>query len=528
MKQVTEYTLTARTESRISGRALRWICLLAGALAGLSFPPYGIFVLGWFCLIPVLFSVQFSSTRDAFINAWLFYLGLYAIAFNWPLLHLRTDTAIASGFAWISLTMVHAAAFGLARTVCDRFRLLPPVFVAGLFVLLIDLILRLGPVPMPGTSLAYSQTMSGLMIKSASVIGSNGISVAVVACNCLLTFSLLQRPSERTRWLVYAGLSVFTVMAAGLVSQVSPTTKHLSVLVIQPGYSAQAWSDVQSETRTPDILAFTDSIWTNELDAESSTDVVIWPETTLPIVGSSFDDSRLIDTLESWSAQQRVPLLTGAIVKASTRQDEGPEYFNSALLIGEKNGPTAVSKNILVPFAEHVPFSKTFSFLNTFAVPAGGVPGYSPGSKPSVVEIEGVRVGVLICFESHFPEYSASLTGAGGQVVVLLTQNGWWRGAAPYEQNFNYARLRASEQNRSIIVSSVNGVSGVIDSQGGVVHRSRVKSKEWFTFDVPIVDGVSIYNRFGYLGYWIGLGIWGMYLLFYARRKSNTAHSSNS
>jgi len=100
------------------------------------------------------------------------------------------------------------------------------------------------------------------------------------------------------------------------------------------------------------------------------------------------------------------------------------------------------------------------------AVPAGGVAGYVTGRQSAPLRLSGIRLGVLICFESLFPQLARRHLQEGADVLVVLTQDGWWRSNAVRRQHLLYSRMRAVETGLPLIQVSVDGETGVFDHQG--------------------------------------------------------------
>jgi apolipoprotein N-acyltransferase len=153
------------------------------------------------------------------------------------------------------------------------------------------------------------------------------------------------------------------------------------------------------------------------------------------------------------------------------------------------------------------------------------VSGYTPGTTPSVVELNGRRFGILICFESAFPDYARSLTRLGSDVLFVLTQDGWWRGRFAAAQHFEMGRLRAAEAGRSVVQVSVDGYSGTIDADGSIRYRTGRLTRESAVIDVPVYHSTTLYSRYGYLAVRLLPGIWLAVIVLYGileYRKTKT------
>jgi apolipoprotein N-acyltransferase len=186
-------------------------------------------------------------------------------------------------------------------------------------------------------------------------------------------------------------------------------------------------------------------------------------------------------------------------------------------------------KNMLVPFAEYVPFSMTFPVLTSLAVPAGGVTGYIPEEIPSVFNLGNLSFGLMICFESVFPGYARTLALAGSRFLVVITQDGWWRSTTQYEQHFYFSRLRALETGLTVIQVSVDGISGVIAPDGSIEFETRPRTSDVRFTDVPLMNSSTFYVRFGNALRSLILAVWLAAVgasMFFFRRLQPTGHAS--
>ena len=61
------------------------------------------------------------------------------------------------------------------------------------------------------------------------------------------------------------------------------------------------------------------------------------------------------------------------------------------------------------------------------------------------IEMDGAKVGVLICFESIFPAVSSATVDSGASMLVVITNDGWFGRTSAAYQHFDMAILRAVE-----------------------------------------------------------------------------------
>ena len=88
-------------------------------------------------------------------------------------------------------------------------------------------------------------------------------------------------------------------------------------------------------------------------------------------------------------------------------------------------------------------------------------------------ERKGIKFASLVCYESIYGDWVASFVRNGAEVLFIITNDGWWRDTPGYRQHFQFARLRAVENRRSLARSANTGSSGFINQRGDVIQKSE-------------------------------------------------------
>jgi apolipoprotein N-acyltransferase len=268
---------------------------------------------------------------------------------------------------------------------------------------------------------------------------------------------------------------------------------------------------------------------TRDLVAQDRPVLVIWPETALPFYPSAHPLMRVV---RDFAGQENISLLTGApwVETASedkrpggeTSQEKGdrrrwidaasgadgggaagnsdrkkPRYYNSALLINPHGSLIdGYSKSHLVPYGEYVPLKKMMPFLAPLVEAAGD---FSPGAVSHALDCQNARIGVLICFESIFPEIARKWVGVRANLLVNLTNDAWYgRSSAPHH-SLAMTVLRAVETRRSLVRAANTGFSGFIDPLGQVQKVSPLFEPWAGTAELVLMEEETWFVRWGYL-----------------------------
>ena len=193
-------------------------------------------------------------------------------------------------------------------------------------------------------------------------------------------------------------------------------------------------------------------------------DLIIWPETSLPVL------------LEN-SAPERARIAAaagGAMTLVGAQRFQGFQPRNSLAFLDQTGAVRAVyDKHRLVPFGEYMPGGMVANALGLRGLAERLDGGYVPGAGPSLMSL-GAGLGQafpMICYEAIFARDLGR--ASRGDWIVQVTNDAWFgRFSGPY-QHLALARLRAVEQRLPLLRAANTGVSAVIDARGRVTAMRR-------------------------------------------------------
>jgi apolipoprotein N-acyltransferase len=181
--------------------------------------------------------------------------------------------------------------------------------------------------------------------------------------------------------------------------------------------------------------------------------------------------------------------------------DDQSQRYNAALLVGPQGDIRGrYYKMHPVIFGEYVPFGDIIpSLYNLFPLPNG----LTPGREPAVWEVEGLRLSPSICFESTIPHllrrHVATLArqGQSPDVLINLTNDGWFWGSSILDLQLHCAILQAVELRRPFVIAANTGFSAWIDSNGAVLAQGRRRATDVLLAEVGPDDRRSGYEIWG-------------------------------
>lgn len=138
----------------------------------------------------------------------------------------------------------------------------------------------------------------------------------------------------------------------------------------------------------------------------------------------------------------------------------GTTRFNTALALDAEGVRGIHHKSRLVIGVEKMPLPWLFDWLSFLIIDLGGTTGQlGVDTQRTVFAADGVRVAPAICYESVYGAYVGEFVRGGAQLLLVITNDGWWRDTAIHRQHFSFARLRAIEHRRAVARSANTGIS---------------------------------------------------------------------
>lgn len=353
----------------------------------------------------------------------------------------------------------------------------------------------------PGYALAHVPWL----IQSADLWGHYGLTYLLVLINTLVAMLIMAGRQKRGQ----LGLIVPVVLVCGSVALYSLlrwqqlerqilVSESMPIGVVQGNIAQdQKWSPGLQEETLVNYIGQSRGLMNGDRNGSRPL-LVVWPETALPFYAV---DHPLLQPVRDLVQQGQVALLTGAPwierIAGSASSQEVIRYYNSALLFDASGQITdRYSKSHLVPFGEYVPLKKILSFLAPVVEAVGD---FSPGSIEQALACHNARIGVLICFESIFPEIARKWVGGNANVLVNLTNDAWYgRSSAPHH-SLAMTLMRSVETRRSMVRAANTGFSGFIDPLGRVQVVSPLFEPWAGSAEVVLMEEKSVFVRGGYL-----------------------------
>ena len=457
------------------------LCLSAGAASAFAFAPYEISVVP-FITLAVLFRTWRTNTgKQAFINGYLFGLGLFGVGVSWLHISINLFSGINLAGAWLLtlLLIAYLSLFPALTGLLANCRSLRSDYT--FFLVMIPSLWTLGEwirswlfTGFPWLSLGYTQT-SGMLSGYGSLLGVFGISfiLAFLAGGLVLVFG-------KNRSMTLAATLLLILLAGWQLRQYQWTGNseaEISVALVQGAIPQELkWLPEYKNTSLERYPELTEPFWGHDL--------IIWPETAIPGLLNEVRD--YIGQLDRTASQHGSVVLAGL----PTRHPDSGAYFNSLVLLGGKQ--QVYSKRHLVPFGEYLPLKWLLQWpLDVLNIPIADFTP-APAHEPLLFHTGGYSMGLSICYEAIFgAEIIRALPQAG--VLVNVSNDAWFGDSASPHQHLQMARMRAIETGRYLLRATNTGISAIIDRKGNIVGKTGQFEPDAVAATVPLFKGSTPY-----------------------------------
>jgi apolipoprotein N-acyltransferase len=159
----------------------------------------------------------------------------------------------------------------------------------------------------------------------------------------------------------------------------------------------------------------------------------------------------------------------------------------------------------LVPFGEYVPFENLLFFARKLT---GRVSKFTRGDTHKVFFLSSPsgqhhRYGVFICYEAVFADEVREFSALGAEVLVNISDDGWYGDTSAPWQHLNMARMRAIENRRWLLRDTNNGITCVIDPYGRVRQSIPRHQADALPAQFGFRDDVTFYSAHGDVFAWL-------------------------
>jgi apolipoprotein N-acyltransferase len=497
-----------------------WLAAIcSGLLYAACFAPFNLTWFCWIALIPLIAAVWFSDAKSS--HPWLrnLLLGYVAgLTFFWTVFSWLTTVTV---LGWFVLEFYMAIYFAIWAWFCGLLRPRPSrkqsPAASKWDQMLIQARHAAAPAQSPWTKSTNNLRLAFLLATAWTTLewlrgwvfsgfGWNGLGVAlhdnwpliqiaeltgVAGLSFIVAFANVIVLTTAYRLVLEARARVmrphfdFTVTMAAIVgvlifglraTQVLPPAKPLRVAAVQSNVPQIQKFDPQFTRKIFDQFQRLSEI---ALRSNPQPELLVWPESSTP--GPVLQDPESYKFVMDLAASAKTDILLGTV------DEEDGDVYNAALLVSEGGERMQVYRKVhLVPFGEYVPGRHTVPLLARIV--GDQVPGdFKAGKEHTVFTLTNsdVQVAPLICFEDTIGELTRQFVlptekSAGANLLVDMTNDGWFLHSAGSHQHLANAIFRCVETRRPMIRAANTGVTCFINQFGRVTQMLRDETGSTF------------------------------------------------
>jgi apolipoprotein N-acyltransferase len=230
-----------------------------------------------------------------------------------------------------------------------------------------------------------------------------------------------------------------------------------------------------------------------------TTQLVVWPESPAPF---ETPEARFDSNMTQLAQSAQAPVIAGAIgvVPDPTRARNFRVFNSAAFFNADGSSAGRYDKVHLVPWGEYVPYKSLFFFAGNLTQEVGD---FDRGAQRNIFRSGGHRFGTFICYESVFPNEVRQFVLNGAEVLVNISNDGWYGDTSAPWQHLNMVRMRAIENHRWVLRATNTGITTAIDPYGRVREHAPRHVRTALAVGFNYENELTFYTRYGDVFAWM-------------------------
>jgi len=483
------------------------LSFLAGVLLALAFPNFNLPFLAWIAIAVLIFASLEGGLGEAALRGLLFGAAFYVFSTPWiyTVMHQYGPLPPWEAAGVMALMILAASPYFVAFTlfvtwIARRDKSLAVLASPFLWVALELARARMPDIGFPWNLVGYAASGNLALVQLTAITGIYGLSFIVAAYNAVLVWlvwSLIGSPvgsRGQTRWRFPAAVLVaFTVLVFG-------------VALIGPGFVPAAHPEQVAhlvQTDLPQSMEYPanwDALHAGDMSqldgisiaaGQKDRGLVVWPEVPAPFSLNQADFARRAQRI---ARDSQSDFLLGVVGWEPGADGRLAAYNSAALIDPEGRVEFQYDKIHLVPFSEYVPWRDFFWFAKGLTGLAGD---FGHGIRYAVGELPGGRFSTFICYEAVFPGEIRRFVLNGANLLINLSNDGWFGRSAAPGQHLQMSRVRAVENRRWLLRDTNNGLTASVDPYGRIVARLPPDARAELDAPYGFRSDTTLYTRRG-------------------------------
>ena len=472
----------------------------SGAALALAFPNYNLPLLAWIAPAMLILASYGAPLRSAPLYGFIHGIIFYPVAVPWIATVMQQYGGVAPVEA-AGLLGLLAIAGGILLAILSwgvalasrRGKILACVLAPFLWVTLDYARTKLPIIGFPWSIIGYAASVNLSLVQLTTVTGIYGLSFVVASYASLLAYAILAGAQRVWKIFLVATAVLILIVIGGKYFVPSPAPRFVAHLV-QTNFP-------QSEEYPSNWLA----IHAPEMDqlesisiaaAQRQPGLIVWPEVPAPF--TLFEPAFRERAIQIAKSSQN-NFLVGVV---DWKMDASGKWgaSNSAVLLDPSGRRTFTYDKIhLVPFGEYVPLRHWLTFAGKLTADIGD---FTPGATYTVGSLASdptsdQKFSVFICYEAVFPGEIRQFAHHGAELLINISNDGWFGRSGAPAQHLMMTRVRAVESRRWLLRDTNNGFTVSVDPYGRIVAQLAPDIRGELDAPYDFRSDLTPYARFG-------------------------------
>jgi apolipoprotein N-acyltransferase len=479
---------------KLSRNARSVLALASGVALALSFPNFNLTLLAWIAIGMLVVACCGAQPGEATLYGFLHGFIFIPICVPWVDTVMQqygnVDPWAAAGILGLMaviiglLTSIFSSSVALAsrKSTALACTLAPFLWVALEFART-----NFPYVGFPWNLTGYAASGNLAFVQLTTVTGIYGLSFVVAGYGALAAYAVVTRAGRA--WKAVAGVTVALILIGVGGRWMVPAAKarYVAHLVQTDFPQSESYPSNWSQLHAPEM----DALENLSIDAaKRAPGLIVWPEVPAPF---SLQDTLFRARAMRIATTAGTDFLVGVV---DWKLEAGKwNAWNSAVLLNPSGQRVFTYDKVhLVPFGEYVPLRKWLTFAGRLTA---DIADFTPGTEYSVGKLPGGTFGVFICYEAVFPGEVRHFAANGAQLLITISNDGWFGKSAARAQHLMMARVRGVENRRWLLRDTNNGYTASIDPYGRYVARMAPDMRGQMDAPYDFRSDLTIYSRFG-------------------------------
>ena len=480
------------------------LALGSGAALALSFPNYNLSLLAWIAVGMLVLASCGARPAVSPLYGFLHGLVFYPVGLPWIAVVMEQygniDPLTSAGILGLMAIAggIVCSFFSLGMALASRkSNGLACLLAPCLWVTLEFARTHLPIIGFPWNLTGYAASGNLALVQLAPLTGIYGLTFVIAGYGSLVAYAILSG-RQRVWKAALIATAVLILIAVGAPRLIPTEPPRFVAHLVQTNFP-------QSEHYPSNWL----DLHEGEMDelerisikaAQKSPGLIIWPEVPAPF---SLQENAFAERASRIARESQSDFLVGVV---DWKLDASRKYYatNSAVLLDPSGQRVFTYDKIhLVPFGEYVPLRKWIKFAGRLTA---DISDFTPGTDYRVghlstietyVPSAGPKFAVFICYEAIFPDEIRRFAKNGAELLINVSNDGWFGRSSAPAQHLMMARVRAVENRRWLLRDTNNGYTVDVDPYGRIVASMPTDVRGELDAPYAFRSDLTPYARFG-------------------------------